>query len=315
MTINAGIRRLVRFGLTTLSTERLLRFYERAFGFRQHREERRSGPDFERLTGVAGGARSVAGGLGDAVIELLQFEKPGRPYPDVRSASDVCFQHFAIVVTDMKRAHERLRSTDGWSPISTQGPQQLPQSSGGVTAFKFRDPDGHPLELLAFSHGKVPSHWQVRPHGDLFLGIDHSAISVSDTKRTEAFYGALGLRVATHLFSDGIEQENLDGINRPKVEVTALEAEQPTPHLELLCYRSVPHRSAIALRANDVAATRLIFETGRSESATLNAQKALIDPDGHHLIIVPPVNDDLPLGQQPLSDARSSASVKMESSQ
>ena len=226
------------------------------------------------------------------ISSSLQFDQPGRPYPDDVSASDLCFQHFAIVVTDMKRAYEQLRSTDGWSPISTNGPQQLPQSSGGVTAFKFRDPDGHPLEFLAFPQGKLPPHWQARSCGDLFLGIDHSAISVSDTERSEAFYKALGLRVAARSLNDGIEQEQLDGVSRPEVEVTALEAEEPTPHLELLCYRSVSHRPAIVLRGNDVAATRLVFERGLLSSAGSNRREALIDPDGHHLMIVSPVDDD-----------------------
>lgn len=44
---------------------------------------------------------------------------------------------------------------------------RLPESSGGVTAFKFRDPDGHPLELLAFPDGKVPSRWGAQPDAEL----------------------------------------------------------------------------------------------------------------------------------------------------
>ena len=51
---NAGIRRLARFGLTTPDAERLFRFYQRAFGFRRLGAERRSGSDFERLTGSGG---------------------------------------------------------------------------------------------------------------------------------------------------------------------------------------------------------------------------------------------------------------------
>ena len=181
------------------------------------------------------------------------------------------------------------------SAISIDGPQHLPQSSGGVTAFKFRDPDGHPLELLAYPRGKLPPDWQARSRGDLFIGIDHSAISVFDNERSVAFYEALGLRVAGRSLNSGFEQEQLDGMSRPQVEVTALEASKPTPHLELLCYRSVAHRSAIVLRSNDVAATRLIFEAGPLSSAIPNSQQALIDPDGHHLMIVTSVDDVVPL--------------------
>ncbi len=43
------------------------------------------------------------------------------------------------------------------------GPERLPARSGGVSAFKFRDPDGHPLELLAFPPEAVPPIWRDRP--------------------------------------------------------------------------------------------------------------------------------------------------------
>ena len=109
---------------------------------------------------------------------------------DAASASDLCFQHFAIVVADMALAYRRLCSVSGWTAISIDGPQRLPPSSGGVSAFKFRDPDGHPLELLAFPDGRWPAQWRARSNGDLALGIDHSAISVSDSARSIAFYQA-----------------------------------------------------------------------------------------------------------------------------
>ena len=42
--------------------------------------------------------------------------------------------------------HERL-SRFPFTTISRNGPEALP---GGVVAFKFRGPDGHPLELIQF---------------------------------------------------------------------------------------------------------------------------------------------------------------------
>ena len=57
------------------------------------------------------------------------------------------------------------RQYPGWTPISTSGPQLLPAASGGVSAFKFRDPEGHPLELIAFPPGAVPPQWQTASHG------------------------------------------------------------------------------------------------------------------------------------------------------
>ena len=91
--------------------------------------------------------------LGEQEIELVGFHAVGRSFPPVAGWSPL-FQHFAIVVADMAAAYAQLRAQPGWSAISIGGPQVLPPASGNVTAFKFRDPEGHPLELLAFSPDK-----------------------------------------------------------------------------------------------------------------------------------------------------------------
>jgi catechol 2,3-dioxygenase-like lactoylglutathione lyase family enzyme len=288
------MQRLASFGLTTPDANRLSEFYEHALSFRLLGTQRRSGPDFERLTGVEGGASAITLGLGDEVVELLQFDRPGRPYPGGAVSSDLCFQHFAIIVADIQLAYQRLVSVGGWTAISTDGPQRLPASSGGVTAFKFRDPDGHPLELLAFPDGQMSQHWKARSGGDLFLGIDHSAISVANTGVSIAFYEGLGLRVAARSLNRGLEQERLDAVNHAQVEVTALQTERITPHLELLCYRSVIHGENIMVRGNDVAATRLVFEADRLSSEGAMAPQGLIDPDGHRLVISAPIHVSSP---------------------
>jgi catechol 2,3-dioxygenase-like lactoylglutathione lyase family enzyme len=282
--LRTRIRRLASFGLTTPDAHRLSEFYQRVLGFRLLEIERRSGPDFERLTGMAGGASAISLGLGDDVIELLQFDRPGRPYPAGTISSDLCFQHFAIIVADVQLAYQRLVSAGGWTAISTDGPQQLPASSGGVTAFKFRDPDGHPLELLAFPDGEMPEHWQARASGNLFLGVDHSAISVADSAASIAFYEALGLHVAARSLNTGPAQERLDAVTHAVVEVTALEPVQATPHVELLCYRSGTRSESTIACSNDVAATRLIFDVDGPSSKS-STRQGLIDPDGHHLVI------------------------------
>jgi len=288
---HAPIRRLAGFGLTTPDGHQLADFYQHALGFRLLRVERRSGPEFERLMGVEGGAAAISLGLGDQVVELMQFDQPGRSYPDDAVASDLCFQHFAIVVADIQRAYQNLVAVRGWTAISTDGPQQLPASSGGVTAFKFRDPDGHPLELLAFPHGRMPAFWQTRCTGDLFLGIDHSAISVADGAASIAFYQALGLRATARSLNTGLAQERLDAVGAARVEVTALQPEQATPHLELLCYRSISRDATRIVANDDVAATRLVFEGHQPFPGSNIAPQSLVDPDGHRLLIVSPPGD------------------------
>lgn len=286
--MSAAVSRLARFDLTTADAQRLTAFYEAAFDCRRLGSRRLSGAAFEKSMDVEGGAESVTLGLGSQRIDLLQFDSPGRPYPMEASSSDPIFQHFAIVVTDIQQAYQRLLGVEGWSPISTGGPQRLPRSSGGVTAFKFRDPDGHPLELLVFPPDRTPHAWKA--DRGLFAGIDHSAIVVSDTARSIAFYETLGLSVVSRSLNSGIEQANLDGICEPRVEVTALAPHHSTPHVELLCYASGAHRPHGVFRSNDIATTRVVMEMERAAEGRPACQR-LCDPDGHHLLIVP--RDDL----------------------
>jgi catechol 2,3-dioxygenase-like lactoylglutathione lyase family enzyme len=284
------LTRVLRLSLTSAHLDRLAAFYQEALGCRVLESHHQSGAQFEALMGVSGGARSLTLGLGAQRIELLQFEQAGQPYPAHAASSDIFFQHFAIVVSDMDRALEQLAREPGWSSISMPGPQHLPASSGGVTAFKFRDPEGHPLELLAFAPGHEPAPGADTP---LCLGIDHSAISVAQTARSVAFYGALGLSVSARSVNRGPEQALLDDVLQPQVEVTALSLPGGGPHLELLCYRELRREAADPqpepLRNNDVAATRVVLEMAApaAGAAPLRAH-GLSDPDGHHLLLLPP---------------------------
>jgi catechol 2,3-dioxygenase-like lactoylglutathione lyase family enzyme len=284
------ICRLARFVLTTADASRLAAFYELALGCRQLAFGHRAGAEFEELMDVKGGAASLTLCLGNDVIELLEFDHPGRPYPPESASFDLIFQHFAIVVTNMDEAFRRLSAAGGWTAISVDGPQRLPASAGGVVAFKFRDPDGHPLELLAFADNDVPPRWRTVRDSGPCLGIDHSAISVADTQCSVDFYEQMGFTVASRSLNSGVEQERLDGVCKPHVEVTAITPPRSSPHIELLCYRGVPQGRKGVLRSNDVAATRLVLETDMQEplDTDINTQRSLVDPDGHHLSIVTP---------------------------
>jgi catechol 2,3-dioxygenase-like lactoylglutathione lyase family enzyme len=223
------------------------------------------------LTPRAGG---VVVALGGQRLDLVPTA--AAPSPPAASNS-VAFQHCALVVADVAAARARLEAVPGWSAISRAGPERLPAASGGVTAFKFRDPDGHPLEFLAFPDGGAPPAWAGR--AGLFLGIDHSAVTVSDSARSVAFYEALGFAVAHRGLNRGEEQARMDGLAAPVVEVTGLTPPGGGPiDLELLCYRE-PGPLAARLRDDDPLATRLVL-TGEGGPAT--------DPDGHRLAWEPP---------------------------
>ena len=212
---------------------------------------------------------------------LLQaFEPEGQPYPAHGTACDQAFQHFAMPVAEIAAAFGHLARFAA-PPISSAGPQRLPQSSGGATAYKFRDPDGHPLELIQFADA-APG------------GIDHSAIVVADAARSIAFYqGELGLRIGARQVNTGVEQDRLDGLSGAQVEVVALQPEQATPHVELLAYRTPPVRLATPGHPHDIAATRLVLDVaGLPDPATTledgSRAKLVMDPDGHAVLLIEP---------------------------
>jgi catechol 2,3-dioxygenase-like lactoylglutathione lyase family enzyme len=217
------------------------------------------------LTGVlcvppARGRRSLLR-LGRERIELLEFtDSAGDPYPPDSTSTDLWFQHMAIIVNDMTDAHRQVMANRRFRPISRDGPVRLPDSSGGVTAFKFRDQDGQPLELLTFPGGQVPL---TRHHADgtgPFLGVDHTAIAVSDSDRSAAFFGSVfGFSAGTRTENCGPEQDALDDVEDVWVSVTHLAPDRPAPRLELLRYRVGTRRPIPAETAgNDIVATHSV---------------------------------------------------------
>jgi len=278
--------------LCSAAAKPLAAFYEAALGFRVAMLEHLSGARARECFGVPGRLLRVTLELGAQQVVLVQFvDQPGRPYPRGSDASDPVFQHIAIVVGDMAGAMSQLSGTPGWTPITRGDPQQLPASSGGVIAFKFRDPEGHPLELLAFPADNTPTPWQgARSHGP-FIGIDHSAISVVDSARSVAFYAALGLTAAHRSLNEDPAQARLDGLASPVVEVTAMEPAFAPPHVELLSYRQAaghegsPDGAGSDLAPNDVAATCLVFAGADGRGQPGHDRVALVDPDGHHLAV------------------------------
>jgi catechol 2,3-dioxygenase-like lactoylglutathione lyase family enzyme len=221
--------------------------------------------------------------LGDERIELIEGSAVRDLTHDPVQGPDVRFQHAAIVAADMRAAFTRLSRLSP-RPITHAGPQRLPATSGGVEAFKFYDPDGHPLELICFPPALGHPRWrQGSRRGATTLGIDHFALSVSEVRSSAAFYKrTLGLVVGAEQINAGSEQARLDGVHRAVVEVVALAPGEPgTPHIELLGYRQplpVTHKNPNALVAVDC----LVFErSAANPEDALQSAEACRDPDGH----------------------------------
>jgi catechol 2,3-dioxygenase-like lactoylglutathione lyase family enzyme len=266
-------------GMTVSDMERAVDFYSKVLTFEKASDVEVDGAAYERLEGVFGlRMRVVRMRLGDEAIELMEYLAPrGRPIPpDVRN-NDRSFQHVAIIVRDMDEAYRRLRRFR--VEHASSGPQKLPEwnkNAGGISAFYFRDPDGHPLEVLQFPPDKGNARWH-RPTDRLFLGIDHTAIVVGDTDASLGFYrDVLGFRVAGESENYGTEQEHLNGVFGARLRITSLKP-PAGPSIELLEYLSPRDgRPVPETRANDVLyrQTRIVTADAEAASRRLALSKA-----------------------------------------
>ena len=172
-------------GMTVGDMDRSVEFYTSVLDFRVVSDDEAGGASYDSLQGLSGTSiRVVRLKLGDEYLQLTQYLSPrgGRRRPTARS-NDRWFQHVAIIVSDMDSAYARLRRFKVRQ--ASTGPQLLPKTipnAAGIRAFYFRDPDGHPLEVLQFPPDKGDPKWHA-PTDRLFLGIDHTAIVVGDTER------------------------------------------------------------------------------------------------------------------------------------
>jgi catechol 2,3-dioxygenase-like lactoylglutathione lyase family enzyme len=277
-------------GMTVSSVERSIAFFTDVLGFEPVSEIEIFGRPYELLHGVFGARMRVAKlRLGSEQIELTEFLTPrGRPYPSDTRGNDRWFQHIAIIVSDMDRAYARLRE-HGVAHAST-GPQRLPDwntSAAGIRAYYFRDPDGHFLEILSFPPGKGAPQWQRKDA--LFLGIDHTAIVVSDTSRALGFYrDALGLNVVGGSENHGEEQEHLNNVFGARLRITTLRAPRG-PGVELLEYLAPRdgRPAPLDLKANDLAHWQTTIASG-------NVQALVGDQHGGGLVSPDVVRIDAP---------------------
>jgi catechol 2,3-dioxygenase-like lactoylglutathione lyase family enzyme len=230
------VLRLLRISRTVIDLERASAFYRDALDFQVTGKSMIDGAAWVELMGTAGAnAASLTMRLGAQEIELVAFDPPGKPYPPSSGSTDLWFQHAAIVVSDMDEACKKLRRYS-FDVISVGGPQRLPPGSGSVIAYKFRDPDGHPLELIQFPARSGDAVGQRKQA--VFLGIDHSAIDADNLQQSIDFYtDVLGFSVASRSVNSGLAQQRLDGAPEVLVNVVALQplAAGP-PHVELLAY-------------------------------------------------------------------------------
>ena len=265
MSSKVKLTRIQGFRLVTRDLQRAALFYE-SIGF-EAGEPRSISRTEMAVLGIPGKGVRLPVRLGESLVELDRFDCAGRCYPANTNAADLLFQHLAIVTDDAAAAWDRAQAA-GAHAISRNGPVELPQSAGGVTAIKFRDPEGHPLEFLRFPPG-TNSAWD----GNGIMRIDHSAISVADVSASLRFYTDHGLNENEASLNHGPTQVALDDLADVRVDVLPLTPSDTPPHLELLRYCTPVGRPLARLAPNDIAATRIVW--------CADTDMLLRDPDGH----------------------------------
>src|SRR5260370_14095704 len=226
--------------MTVWDMARAVSFYSGVLTFKTISDREVAGETYESLEGVFGvRMRVVRMQLGDEFIELTEYLAPkGRLIPMTARSNDRSFQHIAIIVSDMDKAYAWLRQNK--VEHASSGPQRLPdwnKNAAGIRAFYFKDPDGHPLEILQFPPDKGAAKWHRAPD-KLFFGIDHTAIVVADTDSSLRFYrDLLGMRLVGEDESYGTEQDAPTTSSEAHLRITSLRAESG-PGVELLEYLS-----------------------------------------------------------------------------
>ena len=236
------VKEVATVGMTVSDMDEAIAFYTQVLPFEVIDDVEVSSREYELLQGVFGArSRVVDMQLGEEVIELTEYLTPkGDPIPVDSRSNDLWFQHMAIVVNDMSKAYQHLRQHDV-QHVSTS-PQKLPEyikAAAGIEAFYFRDRDGHNLEIIAYPPDKGDPRWQ-KPTEDLFLGIDHTAIAVSDTETSLSFYrDLLGLELAGESENYGTEQEHLNNVFGARLQISGLKADKGMA-VEFLEYLTPP---------------------------------------------------------------------------
>jgi catechol 2,3-dioxygenase-like lactoylglutathione lyase family enzyme len=270
------IRAVGAIQMTVADMDRSVDFYSQVLTFQKLSDAEFSGAEIDHLYGVFGArVRLVVMRIGDESIELAQFLAPvGRPIPVDSRSNDLWFQHLAIIVTDMDKAFQVLRQNK--VEFASSGPQRLPnwnENAGGIQAFYFKDPDKHPLEILSFPEGKGLAKWHSAT-GRLFLGIDHTAIVVSDTDASLHFYrDLLGMKIVGTSENYGTEQEHLNNVFGARLRITQLETEPSGSAVE-------PFRLARTSFISDGLVSFAHSDLGFTRGFLVR------DPDGHAVCIV-----------------------------
>jgi len=233
----SAVHQVQSIGLTVSNLEQEAQFFTQVLSFGQISHSESDTEESAQLLGLPRAKLRVAAlKLGSEMITLTEHLDRGHAIPSDSRSYDRWFQHIAIVVGDMDKAYYHMRQSK--VKFVSTAPQTLPEwnkAAAGIRAFYFRDPEDHVLEIISFPKGKGDPKWQIQTD-NLFLGIDHTAMVVSDTDSSLGFYrDRLGMHVVGESENYGVEQEHLNQVFGARLRITSLRAERG-PGIEFLEY-------------------------------------------------------------------------------
>lgn len=306
-----------KVSITVSDLETILPFYQEVLDFEVIAIDTFFGEQIASLFGFSQNKPEIRKAilrLGEETIELIDFlnSECGESIPNDSKSNDLWFQHIAIVTNDMDAAYARLKQ-QGVTHVST-APQTLPDyltNAAGIKAFYFRDPDGHNLEIIYFPPDKGNPKWQ-EIEGGPFIGIDHTAIGISKTIESLAFYqNMLGLKIAGTSENYGSEQEHLNQVFGAHLMITGLTTGNGIG-LEFLEYIAPPGGRAYPVNSNtydlwhwhttlQVTELEKLYQKLKQQNYSViskgivpfnehpnNDSKAFMvrDPDGHAVLLI-----------------------------
>ncbi|WP_156690057.1 VOC family protein [Mycobacterium sp. Marseille-P9652] len=143
-----GVTGFSHICIAVSDAEASLRFYRDLLGLDVFFDVELDGPPMEAVTGEAGArGRMIGGMLGGTVVELLQFTHRSLARP---SGHTLGYTNISLSVRDIDAAAAAVIAA-GFEP------EQQPVDIGGVRMFFVRDPDGTPVEFVAYPNGGTTS--------------------------------------------------------------------------------------------------------------------------------------------------------------
>lgn len=138
------IRGIHHVGVHVRDLDRMVKFYQEAFGFERADDEFswRDTALIDQLIDVPGSAaRGVMLRAGTCYLELFQFSAPDPVSTRPLRPFDKGYTHFCVDVTDIEKEFERLRA------LGMTFGHSAPLDVGHVKSIYGRDPEGNVIEI------------------------------------------------------------------------------------------------------------------------------------------------------------------------